>query len=115
MGIGEQRKLQDGGKDASLVLMIIRESSLNPPLRVHEILFRHPEGSGFKPMVSYLVTKTIRSNGRKAESERQEDNAEEAIIKDLGSVPSHQQMLAFTNTEQHAAFWKDRNEHLAEE
>ncbi len=66
-------------------------------------------------MDSYLVTKTIQSNGSKAESERQEDNAEEAIFKDLESVPSHQRMIAFTNTEQHAMFWKDRNEHLAEE
>ncbi len=90
--------------------------SIESPLRVHQILFRHPVGSGFKPMVpTFKVTKTIQSNGRKAESERQEDNAEEAIFKDLGSVPSHQRMLAFTNTEQHAAFWKDRNEYLAEE
>ncbi len=89
--------------------------SVASPLHVHEILFRHPEGSGFKPMVSYLVTKTIQSNGRKAESERREDDTEDAIFKDLESVPSHQRMMAFTNTEQHAVFRKDRNEHLADE
>ncbi len=69
-------------------------TSVESPLHVHEILFR--QDSGFKHIVSYRVKKTIRSNESKAESERQEDDAEEAIFKDLETVPSHQRMIVFT-------------------